>query len=210
MKFHCPWTQFRNWKQTIAKRLLRSVHLELTYSQCTFPRLQHLLFFDANEPIIRLEMDAYFAFLPLFDPVPEQSHVCNHDLGQSRVPITRHVSKRRLQPRRVGGRFVRKPLSLSLSVCVSKDAGVSSQEKCSKRPASSILADNIARTNEFARDIREFRLSTLNPSRFVSIPRHSFADSACHTHLTRPFLLVSHDLYKFREEINKPRYEYDS
>lgn len=118
MKFHCPWTQFRNWKQTIAKRLLRSVHLELTYSQCTFPRLQHLLFFDANEPIIRLEMDAYFAFLPLFDPVPEQSHVCNHDLGQSRVPITRHVSKRRLQPRRVGGRFVRKPLSLSLLACV--------------------------------------------------------------------------------------------
>ena len=197
MKFHCPWTQFRNWKQTIAKRLLRSVHLELTYSQCTFPRLQHLLFFDANEPIIRLEMDAYFAFLPLFDPVPEQSHVCNHDLGQSRVPITRHVSKRRLQPRRVGGRFVRKPLSLSLSVCVSKDAGVSSQEKCSKRPAFSILAKD--------KHDNEFRLSTLNPSRFVSIPRHSFADSACHTHLTRPFLLVSHDLYKFRGEINKLR-----
>lgn len=178
---------------------MRSVHLELTYSQCTFPRLQHLLFFDANEPIIRLEMDAYFAFLPLFDPVPEQSHVCNHDLGQSRVPITRHVSKRRLQPRRVGGRFVRKPLSLL--ACVSKDAGVSSQEKCSKRPASSILAED-KRDNEFA---REFRLSTLNPSRFVSMPRHSFADSACHTHLTRPFLLVSHDLYKFRGEINKLR-----
>lgn len=95
---------------------LRSVHLELTYSQCTFPRLQHLLFFDANEPIIRPEMDAYFAILPLFNPVSEQSHVCNRDLGQSRVPITRHVSKRRLQARRVGGRFVRKALSLSLSL----------------------------------------------------------------------------------------------
>lgn len=123
---------------------LRSVHLELTYSQCTFPRLQHLLFFDANEPIIRLEMDAYFAILPLFNPVPEQSHVCNHNLGQSRVPITHRVSKRRLQARRVGGRFVRKTLSISVAswrVC-REERRCSSQEKCSKRPASSILAED--------------------------------------------------------------------
>lgn len=147
---------------------LRSLHLELTYSQCTFPRLQHLLFFDANEPIIRPEMDAYFAILPLFNPVSEQSHVCNRDVGQSRVPITRHVSKRRLQARRVGGRFVRKALSLSLflsilSVCIAKNADVSSQEKCSKRPASSILAERIEEIpdnivwsqNENAREIFE-------------------------------------------------------
>lgn len=117
IEFHCPrrhgavnnFVTRRNWKQTIAKEWdthprLRSVHLELTYSQCTFPRLQHLLFFHANEPIIRFEMDACFAIL---SPVSIQSPNKAAFVSRSR-PVTR-------------ANYVSKESSLSLFLSLSTD-----------------------------------------------------------------------------------------
>lgn len=85
----CNFATKHHWIQTIAKEedTIVSRHgscnrftlnqYELTYSRCTistYERLQHLLFFDANEAI-RFETDARVSrFSAVL--IVEQSHVC--------------------------------------------------------------------------------------------------------------------------------------